>query len=281
MPRINIDDKLIGSAEFITLAITLGSKIKAMGTIVFALKKAQEYCLNEETKGLIPAEEYKKIDDFQLLYDIGFFEIIDNNFYRIKDHYHHFGWLIKCSDGGKANSKKKSQLIESTIENKKKKTLEDPCNSLEDPCKGEQALTPSPTPSPFQNEYKKENITKEKTLQQVVGDSDCGVFTLDKEVSTQDIELLYAKYPRKEGKTKGMQKLQKQIKTKQDLADLAKAIEVYSKLSAGKEKQFIKHFATFASCWKDYLQEGIESDNKPVKQDDNLLNSFSEKWSQS
>lgn len=126
-------------------------------------------------------------------------------------------------------------------------------------------------------EYKKENITKEKTLQQVVGDSGCGVFTLDKEVSTQDIELLYAKYPRKEGKTKGMQKLQKQIKTKQDLADLAKAIEVYSKLSAGKEKQFIKHFATFASCWKDYLQEGIESDAEVVDENEILLSKFTAK----
>lgn len=127
-------------------------------------------------------------------------------------------------------------------------------------------------------EYKKENIIKEKTLQQVVGDSvDCGVFTLDKEVSTQDIELLYAKYPRKEGKTKGMQKLQKQIKTKQDLADLAKAIEVYSRLSAGKERQFIKHFATFASCWRDYLQEGIESDAEVVDENEILLSKFTAK----
>lgn len=124
---------------------------------------------------------------------------------------------------------------------------------------------------------KEENITKEKTLQQVVGDSVCGVITLDKEVSTQDIELLYAKYPRKEGKTKGMQKLQKQIKTKQDLADLAKAIDVYSKLSAGKEKQFIKHFATFASCWKDYLQEGIESDAGVVDENEILLSKFTAK----
>ena len=75
-----------------------------------------------------------------------------------------------------------------------------------------------------------------------------------------------------------MQKLQKQIKTKQDLADLAKAIEVYSKLSAGKEKQFIKHFATFAACWRDYLQEGIASDGTSNVESD-LISKMMNKWS--
>jgi len=70
-----------------------------------------------------------------------------------------------------------------------------------------------------------------------------------------DLESLYRKYPRKEGKAKGMKICQTQIKTAKDFHDLASAIEKYCghvALSA-TESRFIKHFSTFMASWRDWL----------------------------
>lgn len=70
-----------------------------------------------------------------------------------------------------------------------------------------------------------------------------------------DFSNLYASYPRKEGKSLGLRKLKSAIKTLEDFEDLKKAIDNYSKhcQKAGTEKQYIKHFSTFVSEWRDWL----------------------------
>ena len=74
-------------------------------------------------------------------------------------------------------------------------------------------------------------------------------------------------YPRKIGKTLGIKKLLKEIKNETDLIDLNAAIQNYKKLciSNQTEPQFIKHFSTFASCWRDYLE--VETSNQIKKTD--------------
>ena len=72
-----------------------------------------------------------------------------------------------------------------------------------------------------------------------------------------DLEILYKKYPKKVGKQKGLKKLSREIKTQTDFDNLSLAIDRYiSFLIVNKtETQFVKQFDSFATVWKDYLEE--------------------------
>jgi hypothetical protein len=72
-----------------------------------------------------------------------------------------------------------------------------------------------------------------------------------------DFERLYRKYPRKMGKTPGMKKCKKEIKTEKDYQDLEKAIERFLAyhVSAETDAQFVPYFSTFMSAWRDWLDE--------------------------
>ena len=69
------------------------------------------------------------------------------------------------------------------------------------------------------------------------------------------LESVYQRYPRKEGKTRGLEKLRREIKTPDDFEALGKAVDNYAALVRrdGTEPRFVKHFSTFAGCWRDYL----------------------------
>lgn len=80
----------------------------------------------------------------------------------------------------------------------------------------------------------------------------------DKEYTTPelDFEPAYNLYRLKKGKSKGLEKLKKEIKTSYDVSLLIKAIENYNKdLDINKtEIKYIKHFSTFASEWRDWIE---------------------------
>jgi hypothetical protein len=70
-----------------------------------------------------------------------------------------------------------------------------------------------------------------------------------------DLESLYKLYPRKEGKTVGMKKVQAQIKTEADFKDLQTAIRrfVAHLRAKGTGPEYIPHFKTFMTSWRDWL----------------------------
>jgi hypothetical protein len=72
-----------------------------------------------------------------------------------------------------------------------------------------------------------------------------------------DFEKVYARYPNKKGKSKGLLACKRQIKTPEDLASLAIAVENYAAECRREktEKRYIKHFATFMNCWRDYIPD--------------------------
>jgi hypothetical protein len=81
----------------------------------------------------------------------------------------------------------------------------------------------------------------------------------------KEIETLYNEiYPRKLGKSGGIKKLSKVIKTDQDLENLEKAILNYVKEVEDKntDTKYIKYFSTFANCWEDFIH--LEEYNKPI-----------------
>lgn len=77
-----------------------------------------------------------------------------------------------------------------------------------------------------------------------------------KRPSVADFELIYEKYPRKEGKQKGMAIVKREVKDVETLALLEKAIGRYSNHCRSKrlEPKFIKQFATFMGSWRDWLE---------------------------
>ena len=71
----------------------------------------------------------------------------------------------------------------------------------------------------------------------------------------QQVDRVYQElYPRKIGKTKGVKKLAREIKTPEDLASLEAAVKNYASHCAGRDKEFIKHFSTFAGEWRDWIK---------------------------
>ena len=69
-----------------------------------------------------------------------------------------------------------------------------------------------------------------------------------------DFEILYNNYPLKKGKTKGIEKCVKEIKTEQDYLNLKASINNYKNdtIRLNTEKTYIKHFSSFMSIWKDW-----------------------------
>ena len=65
-----------------------------------------------------------------------------------------------------------------------------------------------------------------------------------------DFEAVYALYPRKEGRKKGLQRCRSQIKTREKYDALLRAVKNYS--AKVTDPQYLKHFDSFMGCWEDY-----------------------------
>jgi len=76
-----------------------------------------------------------------------------------------------------------------------------------------------------------------------------------REVTEADFEDIYAAYPHKEGKARGMDILRRKVRTLAELARLNRAVLNYAEKCRVErtEPRFIKHWKTFANCYEDYV----------------------------
>lgn len=73
-------------------------------------------------------------------------------------------------------------------------------------------------------------------------------------ITEADLEAAYKAYPRKEGKSEGLERLGKQVKTRADLDALKRAIANYAEQQRlDGNTQYLKHFSTFTSEWRDWV----------------------------
>lgn len=88
-----------------------------------------------------------------------------------------------------------------------------------------------------------------------------------KKVTDEQLEALYKKYPRKSGKTDGIAKARKDIRSEQDLFNLEAAIDKYTQvLTRDKtDPKFIRHFSTFMTSWRDWLDEDAGTSTRTNK----------------
>ena len=85
----------------------------------------------------------------------------------------------------------------------------------------------------------------------------------DKGSFYKKIEKVYLDhYPLKKGKTPGVTKLSKEIKSDEDIEKLVRSIETYKK--SINDVKFIKHFSTFANEWRDWLDDNAGKSISPV-----------------
>jgi hypothetical protein len=77
---------------------------------------------------------------------------------------------------------------------------------------------------------------------------------LDLVSSKFDFEVIYALYPRKLGRKKGLQRCRSVVTTQAKYDSLLVAVKHYAAFVAGTEDRFIKHFDSFMSCWEDWVE---------------------------
>lgn len=82
----------------------------------------------------------------------------------------------------------------------------------------------------------------------------------------EKVEKLYLKYPKKMGKTRGINSALAQCKTDKDLELLEKAIDNYKEyiMREAKEPQYILYFSTFMNQWKEWLDHDIGAAINPA-----------------
>ena len=71
------------------------------------------------------------------------------------------------------------------------------------------------------------------------------------------LDDVYALFPRKEGKSRGLSLALKAIRTPADMEDLRTAVVNYTQHVRGRERQYVKQFSTFMACWRDYLDPAV------------------------
>ena len=79
-----------------------------------------------------------------------------------------------------------------------------------------------------------------------------------------DFIALYLKYPRHDGKKRGLQICAKQITNDAMYQKLSLAIDTYASQMKreGRERQYMKQFSTFMNCWEEWAEK---AEAKPAK----------------
>lgn len=87
------------------------------------------------------------------------------------------------------------------------------------------------------------------------GSASVGPLTLalvDPPTKALDFESTYRKFPRKEGKKRGLEIFERDI-TPKNFADWQRSVANYAAHVVGREPQRIKQFDTFMGCWSEYV----------------------------
>lgn len=215
MARINIEDSLFEDPRFFNLAVKLGSRETALGALVLAWRVAQKCFVSSDR--FIPLELWNKR---QLKNEIIESELatVSDRFVKMVGIEEQFIWLLQRQKAGQKGGIKSGE--------NRKKTKRPLATAQEN----EATVKP---PSSFLLTQEKNNTI----------------------LAQFDLESIYQKYPRKLGKSDGLKKLAKSIKTTTDFEDLVFAVDNFIRhhTNARTKIEFIPHFKTFATNWRDWV----------------------------
>jgi hypothetical protein len=226
MARINIENGLFQDQRFINLVIKLGDIDKAIGCLVRSWILAQKWYLKPEK--FIPEQNWAEQHIPEDIITCGLAERI-GNLIKVKGIDEQFSWLTQRFNAG----------IKSGLTRSGNRQNERPLTDVD----GREPLTLSPSLSLSLNSKKKNKQKKKPPLDSL---------------AEFDFEKLYAEYPRKIGKKKGMQICAREVKSEEDFLQLERAIKNYAAHVLGKEIRFVKHFSSFMAEWQDWAKVDVK-----------------------
>lgn len=228
MARINIEDSVYRDQRFLDLCISYQCKFRALGALVALWSIGQDYWKRD--RALIPKDKWAQQRLPVELIELGFV-IEKTHGFEVDGAENHFAWLVQKVNAGKKGGSSKNNNLEPSGA---KRSQAQPNES--------KPLTLTLTPTLTQN--KNNNAQRKRRA--------CPF-------SRADFEKVYDLYPRKEGKSKGLDKCKTEIKTDADYQALGEAVSRYKAHCEAEaiEPRFIKHFATFMGSWRDWLDDDV------------------------
>lgn len=239
MARINVEDGLFIDQRWIELVLALGDADKALGALVRAWRVGQDYWKHSDNG--IPKTVWNSQKINNAIIQVGLAHE-NGDFIKIHNSEKHFAWVRQKVEAGKnggiASGDARREIIE---ENSKRNEAE---ASVANPLPLTLPLTHSLSLTQAQTQ---KNKTSKKPK------------SADADVCPFDLESVYQKYPRKEGKLPGMRSLAKQIKCQSDFDSFARAVENYASATAGRATEHIKMFSSFVGSersdypWREWV----------------------------
>lgn len=141
MPRINIEDSIHDDDRFFRLAMALGSREAAIGTMYFAWRLAQKYWM--QGKAPIPAGEWEKINHQLYLLDTGLAKKNEDGSVYVSGSEEQFDWLIKKQEYGRLGGRTRKAIA------KPKPTHSQPSSSSSSSKKTEDSRETGVSPTPI------------------------------------------------------------------------------------------------------------------------------------
>ncbi len=94
-----------------------------------------------------------------------------------------------------------------------------------------------------------------------------------------DLETVYQEYPLKVGKSDGLKRLRSEIKTRDDFEAFRQSVRNYKAYCEreNKAKEYIKHFSTFVSTWRDWLDPATGTASINIKKEKSFLEIIAER----
>lgn len=264
--------------------ITFHRKVVHCGNEAFgAWMRMVAWSANHLTDGAIPkrialliAEKEKVVD---LLVEVGLLELAEDGF-AVHDYHEHNPKSADVKAKRRAESERKaagrahqvraeSGRITADV---RKMSARNPAGQNAD-VRAESGRTstgpiPShPIPSQSQEEDPEETLPDLPAGDSVLKPAELALVPTEPPVTASDLEQAYRAYPRKEGKSKGLERLKSQIKTRDDLALLKRAIANYAEQVRldGTAEQFVRHFDTWTSSWRDWIAWAPKARGSPIQ----------------
>jgi len=230
--RINFEDSIYKHPNYSKLLIKVGDPYRVKGILVTAWELAQLYWLQHKA---VPFDKWP--EDLNVLFDFSFASIElrgNEKFVYVSGSKEACGFLEARSSSGRMGGLAKASKRQQVLANDSK--LKQNVASYSVSVSGSFSNSDSSSSS------------KNTILPDLPKGQSRRVF---------DFESLYKKFPRKEGKQRGLKVCAVQVKTQEDFDQLSLAIDRYAEhiKKQATEARYIKHFSTFMGEWRDWLEK--------------------------
>lgn len=239
MARVNVETRALAEQRFIDLTEELGEgRNWAIGLLVIFWHDSQERGIwsgtREEIQKLIPVNKMSRMAIFDLLLEHEYISELDSNDnqFVIRGNKKHIDALEERKEAAAEGGRAKARNI-----NKNKERL----------ALGSGSLAPAKSALPNSIQF---NSIQSNTIHKDISKKPAA-----RKRAEFDLESLYKKYPRKIGKQQGFKKADKDVTCQTTYEALEKAIDHFAEFhrDKGTEEQYIPHFSTFMTSWRDWL----------------------------